>query len=77
MTLAICPVGLLILLLMSPYSIHLFVLSRLRRHHKDFKSATSGVHTKTMRNEINRLVNTVPDPLAKKVRIPTVLCCAE
>jgi UTP--glucose-1-phosphate uridylyltransferase len=32
----------------------------------DFKSATSGVHTKTMRNELNKLVSTVTDLPTKK-----------
>ncbi|KAI9509717.1 UTP-glucose-1-phosphate uridylyltransferase [Russula earlei] len=32
-----------------------------------FKSATTGVATKTMRNELNRLVQTVSDPKAKRV----------
>ena len=32
-----------------------------------FKSATTGVATKTMRNELNRLVQTVSDPAAKRV----------
>ncbi|PCH43933.1 UTP-glucose-1-phosphate uridylyltransferase [Wolfiporia cocos MD-104 SS10] len=31
-----------------------------------FKSATTGVATKNMRNELNRLVNTVSDPTTKK-----------
>ncbi|KAI0790628.1 UTP-glucose-1-phosphate uridylyltransferase [Abortiporus biennis] len=31
-----------------------------------FKSATTGVATKTMRNDLNRLVNTVSDPATKK-----------
>jgi len=31
-----------------------------------FKSATTGVATKSMRNELNRLVNTVSDPVTKK-----------
>ena len=34
---------------------------------KDFKSATSGVHTKTMRNELNKLVGTVQDPKTQRV----------
>jgi UTP--glucose-1-phosphate uridylyltransferase len=32
----------------------------------DFKSATSGVHSKTMRNELNKLVGTVQDPKTQK-----------
>ncbi|KAH9176329.1 UTP--glucose-1-phosphate uridylyltransferase [Lactarius sanguifluus] len=37
-----------------------------------FKSATTGVATKTMRNELNRLVQTVSDPNAKRVMVPKV-----
>jgi UTP--glucose-1-phosphate uridylyltransferase len=33
----------------------------------DFKTATTGVAAKAMRNEISRLVATVQDPLTKKV----------
>lgn len=36
--------------------------------HIDFKTATTGVAAKTMRNEISRLVATVDDPATKKVR---------
>lgn len=36
---------------------------------KHFKRATTGVATKTMRNELNRLVQTVSDPNAKRVRL--------
>ncbi|KAI0266824.1 UTP-glucose-1-phosphate uridylyltransferase [Gloeopeniophorella convolvens] len=32
-----------------------------------FKSATTGVATKTMRNELNRLVQTISDPAARKI----------
>ncbi|THH19941.1 hypothetical protein EW146_g1313 [Bondarzewia mesenterica] len=41
---------------------------RIRRFRriKHFKSATTGVATKTMRNELNRLVQTVQDPLQKR-----------
>jgi len=42
-----------------------------RRTAKHFKSATTGVATKSMRNELNRLVNTVSDPVTKKVRTLT------
>ena len=35
----------------------------------DFKTATTGVAAKAMRNEISRLVATVQDPLTKKVLI--------
>ena len=33
----------------------------------DFKTATTGVAAKAMRNEISQLVSTVDDPLTKKV----------
>lgn len=36
--------------------------------HIDFKTATTGVAAKSMRNEISRLVSTVGDPATKKVR---------
>ncbi|KAA1472840.1 UTP-glucose-1-phosphate uridylyltransferase [Dentipellis sp. KUC8613] len=39
---------------------------RLSRRLKHFKSATTGVATKTMRNELNRLVQTVQDPNTKR-----------
>lgn len=42
---------------------HLFHI----RRKKHFKSATTGVATKNMRNELNRLVNTVTDTSTKKV----------
>lgn len=35
--------------------------------HIDFKTATTGVAAKAMRNEIHRLVSTVDDPVTKKV----------
>jgi UTP--glucose-1-phosphate uridylyltransferase len=35
--------------------------------HIDFKTATTGVAAKAMRNEISQLVATVQDPAAKKV----------
>lgn len=35
--------------------------------HIDFKTATTGVAAKSMRNEISRLVATVEDPATKKV----------
>ena len=35
--------------------------------HIDFKTATTGVAAKAMRNEISRLVNTVEDPATKRV----------
>lgn len=34
--------------------------------HIDFKTATTGVSAKAMRNEISHLVATVDDPLTKK-----------
>lgn len=34
----------------------------------DFKTATTGVAAKSMRNEISRLVSTIDDPATKKVR---------
>lgn len=36
--------------------------------HIDFKTATTGVAAKAMRNEIHRLISTVEDPVTKKVR---------
>jgi UTP--glucose-1-phosphate uridylyltransferase len=36
--------------------------------HFDFKTATTGVIGKSMRNELSQLVNTVKDPQARKVR---------
>jgi hypothetical protein len=35
---------------------------------QDFRSATTGVAAKAMRNELNNMVNGVSDPSAKKVR---------
>ena len=35
--------------------------------HIDFKTATTGVAAKAMRNEISHLVATVDDPVTKKV----------
>jgi len=35
--------------------------------HFDFKTATTGVAAKAMRNEISRLVSSVEDPTTKKV----------
>ena len=40
-------------------------LRMFRKQH--FKSATTGVATKNMRNELNRLVNTVTEPATRKV----------
>ena len=46
--------------------------------HIDFKTATTGVAAKAMRNEISRLVATVEDPATKKVclvyRFLTIWC---
>lgn len=36
-------------------------------HTQDFKSATTGVAAKAMRNELNRMVQGVTDPAKKKV----------
>ena len=41
--------------------------------HIDFKTATTGVAAKAMRNEISRLVATVEDPQTKKVRSVVLL----
>ena len=38
-----------------------------------FKSATTGVATKAMRYELNRLVQSIPDPETKKVRVSSEL----
>lgn len=51
----------------------IFSILHFPRRKKHFKSATTGVATKTMRNELNRLVNTVSDPNTKKVRVPLCL----
>ena len=37
--------------------------------HIDFKTATTGVAAKAMRNELSNLVNTVKDPQTKRVRV--------
>jgi hypothetical protein len=37
---------------------------------QDFKSATTGVAAKTMRNELNRMVQGVTDPAKRKVSYP-------
>lgn len=39
--------------------------------HIDFKTATTGVAAKAMRNELSALVNTVKDPETRKVRTPS------
>jgi UTP--glucose-1-phosphate uridylyltransferase len=41
--------------------------------HIDFKTATTGVAAKAMRNEISRLVSTVEDPATKKASSPSFL----
>ena len=41
--------------------------------HIDFKTATTGVAAKSMRNELSRLVSTIDDPVAKKVHFPNLL----
>lgn len=35
---------------------------------QDFKSATTGVAAKAMRNELNKMVAAIEDPVARKVR---------
>jgi hypothetical protein len=49
---------------LSPFTEYHTLLPRTEQH---FKSATTGVASKTMRNELNRLVQTVSDPAAKRV----------
>lgn len=36
--------------------------------HIDFKTATTGISAKAMRNDLSHLVGTVDDPTTKKVR---------
>ena len=44
--------------------------ARVRGHsHIDFKTATTGVAAKAMRNEISNLVKSVSDPQTKAVRV--------
>ena len=38
--------------------------------HQDFKSATTGVAAKAMRNELNNLVAGIEDPVARKASRP-------
>ena len=53
---------------MAPLTASFRILWRFYHHRKQhFKTATTGVATKNMRNELNRLVNTVSDPNTKKV----------
>lgn len=40
--------------------------------HIDFKTATTGIAAKAMRNEISRLVSSVEDPITKRVSLLTV-----
>jgi UTP--glucose-1-phosphate uridylyltransferase len=39
----------------------------------DFKTATTGISAKAMRNDISHLVGTVEDPATKRVRIGLLL----
>jgi UTP--glucose-1-phosphate uridylyltransferase len=41
--------------------------------HIDFKTATTGISAKAMRNDLSHLVGTVDDPVTKKVRIGLLL----
>jgi UTP--glucose-1-phosphate uridylyltransferase len=41
--------------------------------HMDFKTATTGISAKAMRNDISHLVGTVEDPATKRVRIGLLL----
>ena len=34
----------------------------------DFQTATTGVASKAMKNELDKLANTIPDPATKKVQ---------
>ena len=49
------------------FMIRICAFLKRRRRKQHFKSATTGVATKTMRNELNRLVNTVTEPATRKV----------
>jgi hypothetical protein len=44
--------------------------------HIDFKTATTGVAAKSMRNELSRLVSTIDDPAAKKVHFSQYVLCS-
>lgn len=44
--------------------------------HIDFKTATTGVAAKSMRNELSRLVSTIDDPVAKKVHFSQYVLCS-
>ena len=54
-------------LLTNFFNCVLFSMYRIFWTPKHFKSATTGVASKTMRNELNRLVQTVSDPNTKRV----------
>ena len=43
--------------------------------HIDFKTSTTGVAAKAMRNELSALVNTVKDPETRKVRLHPFFIC--
>ena len=43
--------------------------------HIDFKTSTTGVAAKAMRNELSALVNTVKDPETRKVRLRPLFIC--
>lgn len=65
-------IELILLIASHPLTMVQRLIARMRRRRilrQHFKSATTGVATKTMRNELNRLVNTVTDHHSKKVRI--------
>ena len=42
---------------------------------QDFKSATSAVASKAMRNELNEMIHGIEDPAARKVRVRTASFC--
>ena len=42
--------------------------------HIDFKTATTGISAKAMRNDLSHLVGTVEDPATKKVQICLLYC---
>ena len=44
--------------------------------HIDFKTATTGVAAKSMRNELSRLVSTIEDPATKKVHFSQRVFCS-
>ena len=57
---------------LPPRPLSLFLYGSL--YPQDFKSATTGVAAKAMRNELNRMVAGVQDPAQKKVRLPRTRC---